>query len=195
MNKIIMNFLSAIFVLVACLAVNGCVNLKPKADVVKLYALGPVEVTAPTASNGPSVFVARPDMPAFLDGKRLQFRSENGEVEELSRARWAEPLQEGVARALAEYLQQQGVHDVSGFYPWPKKRDDLELHVHLFKLGALESGEIRMSADWEFRKAGKVQRSGSFQSQGLTWQVGDPDSFVAGINQALDQLAHAVGKG
>lgn len=192
MNKKMIKFLSVLLVSAVCLVFSGCVNLKPKADVVKLYALGPVEAAPETTATGPSMYVARPNLPGFLDGKRLQFRSANGEVEELSKARWAEPLEDGIARALAEYLQHKGGRKVSGFYPWPKNRDDLELRVHIYKLGALKSGEVSMLVEWELRSAGKARSAGTFESQGIQWQQGDSDSFVAGINRALEQLASDV---
>ncbi len=183
-------------VLVLCLlcgGLAGCVNLKPKADVVKLYALGPGEFSPEAAKAGPPIYVARPDLPAYLDGKRLQYRHADGEVRSLRRARWAEPLQEGVARALAEFLIDSNGLPVSGFYPWPEPSGgELKLRVHLHQIGATAAGEIRMVANWELQNGRVLVASGLYQSEGIEWRPGDAESLVAGINLALSQLAAEV---
>lgn len=192
-NKMRLSRLYIIGFSLCCLALSGCLNLKPKVDDVKLFALGPIDVKAEPTRKGPAIYISRPDLPAYLDGKRLQFRKVNGEVGELKNARWAEPLEEGVARALAEYLLASGEQQVSGFYPWPmRSRDSLELRVHFYKLGALASGEVRMVANWELRDSKQVVKSGSYQSEGITWVTGQAASQVEGINRALSQLAVEV---
>jgi uncharacterized lipoprotein YmbA len=176
-----------------CLGLSSCLNLKPKVDDVKLFALGPIETESVSAAKGPAIYISRPDLPAYLDGKRLQFRKDNGEIGELKNARWAEPLEEGVARALAEYLLASGEQQVSGFYPWPmRSRDGLELRVHFYKLGALASGEIRMVANWELRDSKQILKAGKYQSEGITWVLGQAESQVEGLNRALAQLALEV---
>ncbi len=176
-----------------CLGLGGCLNLKPKVDGVKLYALGPVESVDRVAVGATSIYISRPDLPVYLDGKRLQYRLSNGEVGELSHARWAEPLEAGVARSLAEYLQSTSPRGVSGFYPWPKRtRESAELRVHFYKLGALENGDIRMVADWELHQTDRLIASGMYQSTGIVWAVGNPTSLVGGLNEALQQLAAEV---
>jgi len=171
------------------LGLSGCVNLKPKADVVKMYALGPVEPAEQPASTERPIFIVRPDLPAYLDGKHLQFRESDGEVGDLRHARWAEPLEEGVARTLAEYFKRSGKHEVSGFYPWPKRtRSTPELRVHFYKLGVLASGEIQMVADWELAESGRILASGAYNSESIQWMPRDAASFVKGLNEALQHL-------
>ncbi|MEN8725001.1 MAG: PqiC family protein [Lentimonas sp.] len=175
------------------ITLGGCVNLKPKADPVKLYALGPVNSAVDGRESGRPIYVARPHMPAYLDGKHLQYRSANGEVEALSHARWAEPLEEGVARCLAEYLIQPNGKNAIGFYPWPDRtKNGLDLYLQIFKLGVFENSEIRMTVSWELKSGSKTQQAGTFQSKGITWETGSAESLVAGINLALAQLAEEV---
>jgi uncharacterized lipoprotein YmbA len=192
-SEVSLSWLYLGFVSVFLIALTGCVNLKPKQVETKLYALGAVDSRSAFKVDGPPLYVARPHLPAYLDGKRLQYRSANGEVKELSRARWAEPLEEGVARSLAEFLTRGGYAGATGFYPWPKRsKGGLELRVYFHKLGALEDGTIRMAAGWDLRQGSKVQKTGAFDSAEINWNASDADSLVAGINSALDQLAKEI---
>mgnify|MGYP000865313625 CR=1 FL=1 len=173
------------------LLMSSCVNLKPKPDPVKLYALGPIESQPTHNTQRVAIYVARPDLPAYLDGKRLQYRNPNGEIDELGKARWAEPLEEGIARSVSEFLMAK--QPVSGFYPWPNRvRDSSELLLKFYKLGALSDGTIRMVVDWELRDGVNIQQSGCFESSAIGWDQGNAESLVAGLNQALQQLAESL---
>lgn len=194
-NKRFLFSLYLILFSAVCIVLSGCVNLKPKADPVKLYALGPVGPVLHADGVGEVVYIARPHMPAYLDGKHLQYRGVNGEVEALSYARWAEPLEEGIARCLAEYLIQSNGKNVAGFYPWPdRSKNGLDLYVQIFKLGVLESGEIRMFAKWDLKSGSKIQQTGTFESTDITWNVGSAESLVAGINSVLAQFASELAR-
>jgi hypothetical protein len=185
--------LRALLLCFFCGALAGCVNLKPQQDSVKLYVLGPNEFTQPAKTSAASIYIARPNLPAYLDGKRLQYRHADGEVRSLHTARWAEPLQEGIARTLAEFLIESSDRRVSGFYPWPKQSmGDMELRVHFHKLGAMADGEIQMVAKWELLGSKAIERSGTYRSQDIQWRLGDAESLVAGFNQAIRQLALEV---
>ncbi len=192
-NKQSVFLLHLLILSVVGITLSGCVNLKPKADPVKMYALGPVDSSASVSGQGPSIYVERPNMPAYLDGKRLQYRTASGEVEALKYARWAEPLEEGIARCIAEHLIQSSGQHVAGFYPWPdRSKESLDLYVQFYKLGAFENGEVRMAATWELKLGSKTQRAGTFQAQGVTWERDNAESLVTAINSSLAQLAEAV---
>lgn len=160
---------------------------------MQLYALGSVETSFPNAQSGVMIHVARPNLPAYLDGKRLQYRAEDGEVKAVSRARWAETLEEGVSRAIAESLMAAREGLVISYYPWPdRSKSDKDLHINIYKLGVRESGEIGMAAAWELKTRSGVIDSGVFESTGVSWVVGQPESYVAALNAALLQLAESL---
>jgi len=178
---------------ILCAVLSGCVNLTPSKVVTKLYALGPIEATSVKVGQSTELHVSRPNLPVYLDGKRLQYRGSNGEIGELRGARWAEHLEEGVARSLAEYLIQVGATQVTGFYPWPQRsRDGLSLRVRFFKLGALEDGSIRMLASWDLLKGSTLQKSGVFESSQIQWDPSSAESLVAGLNSALEEFAREI---
>jgi len=182
-----------------CVTLSGCVNLSPTKTEMKLYALGPVEVSMADDAQGRDLrdlHIARPNLPVYLDGKRLQYRGIRGEIGELSGARWAEHLEEGVARSLAEYLIEEGATSATSFYPWPQRsRVGLTLRVYFNKLGAMKDGSIRMVASWDLQKGSVQQRSGVFESSDIKWEPGSADSLVAGLNTALREFADAIATG
>jgi len=124
----------------------------------------------------------------------LQYRSANSEVVSLSKARWVEPLDQGIARTIGELLLESGNHTVSGYYPWPQQnRNAAQLKVSFFRFGGSADGKIELSAYWELEGAdGVVENQGPFTAEGIEWQVGDAESLVAGLNQALVELVVAV---
>ena len=177
----------------AALLLGACVNLKPKHDSTKLYILGSIEPVVSSDFGAAAIYISRPYLPAYVAIQRLQYRKQNGELNTLSHARWGEPLEEGVARALAEQLISTASKSVSAFYPWPNRlKDSMDLQVRFYQLGALENGEVRVSAVWELKEGSIVHETGSFQSVGVEWTPGDAESYVAGINTALKQFAQEL---
>lgn len=198
-NKIHPIHQGTVLLLLACLFTalcSGCVNLKPTADVTKQYALGSEAGALMLTTEPESVlYIARPNLPGYIEGLHLQYRSANSEVISLSKARWIEPLDQGIARTIGELLLESGKHTVSGYYPWPQKnRNAAQLKVNFFRFGGSADGQIELSAYWELVGAdGEVENQGLFTAKGIEWQVGDAESLVAGLNQALVELVLDVG--
>jgi uncharacterized lipoprotein YmbA len=179
----------AFILLFLCFGLTACVNLKPKPDTVRLYVLGPLDTAVESGVlSGPAIYIARPDLPTYVDGTRLQYRRQGGELRSLSGARWAEPLQEGVSRALSEYLSSQ--HAINGYYPWPKLSSvTSQVRVRFSQFGATADGQIQLSAHWQIEGPEAVVREGVFAAADLKWQTDDAQSMVAGLNEALQALA------
>jgi uncharacterized lipoprotein YmbA len=168
--------------------------LKPKADTVRLFVLGSVDAVAESSTPATeAVYIARPDLPAYLDGTRLQYRHTDGEVESLRGARWAESLQEGVARALSEFIGVAQGHSTDGYYPWPKLSSATpQVRVRLLQFGATADGLIQLTANWQIEGPAGVTGHGTYLAKGLEWQPGNSQSLVAGYNQALQALAAEI---
>lgn len=172
----------------------GCLNLKPTADPVKLYALGDAAVVLAENQAEGSVYVARPNLPSYLEGQYLKYRSAEGEVGRLQYARWVEPLPQGIARVLAEHLLAGGVAAVSGYYPWPRASSAAsQLKVDLYRFEANAAGSIEIAAKWQLvGRDGSIQSSGHFSSDVVRWEVGDAGGMIEGMNQALQLLVEPM---
>ena len=172
----------------------GCINLKPREDTRKEYTLGLIEL--PRVESGQGVergYIARPHLPAYMEGYGLKVRSSNGELTELGGARWAEPIELGVARALSHYIEAASGGVKSGFYPWPQSNfEDNVLHVRFHQLIATAEGRIQLSASWEVKREGVDSLAGVFTSSDVTWIPGDSESMVTGLNAALEAFSNEI---
>lgn len=179
---------------------SACVNLKPKASLTKSYTLGPIEAVAPeeAPSQDHHLYILHPQIPAYLDGPRLSYRLASGEVKNMESARWAEPLAEGIARAMALFMSETSLIRVVGHYPSPNTTPEASrLSLNFQRFGATASGasgEMQVLVNWELRSAEGEVRRGQFVSAGITWVVGDSDSLVKAYNQALHGLALELAK-
>jgi len=187
--------LSAAFLCLLGLA--ACVNLKPVPSETESFTLGPVEMTA-KAQHGEgkeAIYIIRPQLPTYLDGSHLSYRSASGEVKSIPGARWAEPLAEGIARAMSLYLSGSGLGPVDGYYPWPNTTPEASrLSLNFQRFGATDSGVVQVVAQWSLKRADGRTISGQYVSESPDWSVGQAESLIAAYNEALRALAHEVEK-
>lgn len=174
---------------------SGCINLKPKPDMVRKYTLGKigelVEGAAEIPGEQAAIFLMRPHLPGYLDSMELRYRSANGEVLAVDRARWAEPLHESLARALAQALSKY--QPVVGYYPFPQiSEDSARLTVTFERFDALNDGSIQVVAHWTYRGLDGRTKQGRYADSATGWASGDPDSLVAGYHAALAALAESL---
>lgn len=179
--------------IVSC-GLTGCVNLTPSKDTTKMYVLGPVDLPSSGSATGAELgYIARPYLPVYMEGTGLKVRAMDGEISNLPSARWAEPMDIGVARALSHYIELASGGVRSGFYPWPKSEAATNtLHVKFHQLVATADGRIQLSASWELTRAAGVSQSGVFTLADGTWSPGDAQNMVAGVNAALEALAEQI---
>ncbi len=173
---------------------TGCVNLKPREDSTKEYVLGPIDVlalgTGPIEERG---YIARPQLPVYMEGSELKIRSADGEITSLPGVRWAEPLDVGVARALSHYFQAVSGGIKSSFYPWAKPgKAATTLQVTLHQMVATDDGHIYLSASWELKRPDTSVQTGAFSKVDVEWLPGDAGSMVAGLNAGLEALATEI---
>lgn len=179
----------------AGLLLGGCVNLAPTPDRVREAALGPLAPLDADASGGAEagapLYVARPALPEYLRGKHLAYREADGTLSRLSGVRWAEPLAEGVARAVGEFLLRREGIAVSGYYPWPRGGSgERVLELRFFRLGA-QAGSVRLRADWTVRESGGILAEGRSSVEPVAWD-GSAEGYLEGWNRVLDTLAGEV---
>ncbi len=191
---------SARFLLICLMApvLAGCVNLKPKPDAVRKYTLGPVEVSGSAEASAlperRTLYLMRPHLPGYLDSLELRYRSTDGAVLALPGARWAEPLEESLIRALAQEIGATGAVDVVAYFPGPQLLEVSPARLTLIveRLDALQNGAVHVSVGWMLRGVDGVVQRGVFETTELSWQVGEPASLVGAYNSALKALAESL---
>jgi uncharacterized lipoprotein YmbA len=189
--------LSAVFIAAAFLLwLPACVNLKPVPSQSFSYTLGPVDVVGATEvrTTEEPIYILRPQVPTYQDSGRLSYRLASGEVKNMFGARWAEPLAEGIARAMSLYLSESSPARVEGYYPWPNTAPEASrLSLHFQRFGATDAGEVQVVVRWTLKQSGGKTVIGQYASESLNWTVGQSDTLVAAYNEALRALAQEVG--
>ena len=193
LRKISAVCIAAVFLL----GLPACVNLKPAPSQAFSYTLGPVDGAAlpQPEAQAQAIYILRPQVPTYLDDDRLSYRLASGEVINLFGARWAEPLAEGIARAMSLLISESRLAVVEGYYPWPNTSPEAaRLSLNFQRFGATESGQVQVVARWELKQADGKIVDGQYVSDSLGWVVGEPDTLIAAYNQALRALAQEVGE-
>lgn len=178
--------------LLCLVLLTACVNLKPTPFEAQSFTLGPVEMEAmeQVAVASEPIYIIRPQVPTYLDSTRLSYRLASGEVKNMPGTRWAEPLAEGIARAMSLYLSETSLGPVEGYYPWPNSSTKaLRLSLEFQRFGATETGEVQVVVRWTLKRSAGQTKSGLFVLGTLSWDAGQPDALVAAYNQALKALA------
>jgi uncharacterized lipoprotein YmbA len=172
---------------------TSCIGLKPKPDNTKIYALG-LSDPAQSSSDMPIVkgYIARPQLPVYMEGYGLKNISDEREIVDISDARWAESVDIGVARAMSYYIETLSGGLKSDFYPWVRTDDAIFiLQLNFHHLIATNDGRILISVNWECNYAGGETETGFFANNTLEWS-GDAQSMVDGTNTALELLAAEI---
>lgn len=137
----------------------GCINLDPVPDQTRNFVfetLGGQERGGVGEDLDPiPVMIERVELAPYLQDRRMLVRSGEFELRYSSMNRWGEPLDEGIARTLAEYLIKDPTVDQVSFYPWKTRLDrpaTIRLQVHRFDVWADRRAELRVAAhihtDW-----------------------------------------------
>lgn len=172
----------------------GCVNLKPAKVPLDRYALGPSELAqVPEESErGNTLYIDRPNIPAYMEADRMYLRGGNGQVSAIHGTRWAEPLDEGLARALGEYVEINSEHLVRAYYPWKTKETELcTVKLNVYKLIANDDGSLLADIGWRLSCPNDEAQLGRYQAT-LSWDPEDLTTYVATVNEAIEGLAAQI---
>jgi len=192
---------AASYPLVAALFCGGCVP-QPKADPTRFYLLIPIAPAAKGPAAPEEIFRVRlkeVELPAYLQSKSLAVRSRATEVVYEEFHRWAEPLDEGIARVLAKDLSA-----LSDGKWMVRSRDsaapDFEIALRITACegvkDAEETGSSSFGATWEvtaIRAQGSAAvKRGVFEAAPTAWDGRDYGALVERLSLALAELARKI---
>ncbi len=176
--------------------VVGC-SLSPKADPSQFYVLAAVHDTtaAPpsTASDlilglGPVVF------PDYLQRSQMVTRVDDNQVTISEVHRWAEDIEGGFMRVLAQDLQRTTGANQIRVFPWlPTRHIDYSVEIAVFRFERDSTGMVDLWTRWTVRKGDnrevvRIQESRiSRQASGTT-----PSASVAAQSEAVVLLAREI---
>jgi uncharacterized protein len=143
---------SMLFILLATLAistliVNGC-STGPPARLYVLTSLPRAESVPPaTGGRELSIGVGPVELPQYVDRPQIVTGQESSELHSATSAQWAEPLQDGFTRVLAENLSLLLATDRVALFPWKTFIPEYQVVVEVTHfLG--QTGEVSLVALW-----------------------------------------------
>jgi len=185
---------SSLLIATCAVVAGGC--LGGRSDPAKLFTL--TATIAPDGVPGESwdaaLGLGPVAIPGYLDRPQLVTRVGPNELELTDVARWAEPLREGIARALQQdLLVASGARRVA-LYPWASAAGvDLAVAVDVLGFEAGPRGDAQLVARWTVRDVagGRVL---AFRESRLVEpaQGRGADAGVAALSRALGALAREI---
>ncbi len=178
--------------LVAGLALWGCTVLAPAPDPSRFYVLAPTG--APGAGGGPLALGIGPvRLPGYLAVPEIQVRASATEVRRSEIDRWAEPLDEGIARVLAQDLSAAlGTNEVV-LFPWfPEQRPAVQVALSVRRFELEPDGSGLLEALYEVTDLASGRRRLREVALRRPAQGPDTAASVAALSQALADLAGEI---
>jgi uncharacterized lipoprotein YmbA len=185
----------------------GCSSLfEAQPDPTRLFLLSaPAEAVAAPRSEAPvAVGLLRIELPAYLRTPAIVLRPGGTEVRHAPAARWAEPLEQSIARVLKESLQAQPVVRAVVSYPAPYAQlPDFEISVRVLACEGLvggAGGQVRFAARWEIRATAggpgaAPVAAGTFESAPAEWADGDYAGLTAKLGESVAALGRELAAG
>lgn len=177
---------------------GSCTVLQPVEDKSVNYLLDPTVPERPVTGASPSVAIASPALPGYLDRQQLVSRSAGGELLMNPNHLWGEPLDSGIARVTAANLgrleNSLNIQPVKSFVTLDYQ-SLLELRITRFEPDA--SGNVVLECTWKLQPVnGPVATTRAFTTRVplVADPLGSQTGRVQAMNEALARLARQIAK-
>jgi len=174
---------------------SACSLPQAQPDLTRFYILtSSAKETASPASEPTKVFLRAVNVPEFLRGRMFVVRAGENRVNFIDEARWAEPLEAGLHRVIAEDLAQQGLRVV------PRAGEDHAFEITVWVKsceGIAGKGAARLAARIEISKMGPepaVVAHDEFVAEVAGWDGKDYGQLAAKLSEAAGELGEKAAK-
>jgi uncharacterized lipoprotein YmbA len=178
---------------VAALLAAGCTLLAPAADPSRFFVLTALS-TSSAEGSGLALGVGPVRVASYLAVSEVQVRTRPTELSRSSVDRWAEPLEEGITRVLAQNLSAElGTRDVV-LFPWYADQSpshQVQVSVRRFELEPDGSGvlEARYEVTALAPRGGQVIRDVELRRPAAGSDVA---ASVAALSESLAELSRRI---
>lgn len=120
----------------------------------QFYMMRAVEgsAQAPPSADGPLVGLGPIRIPDYLDRPQIVTAASGQEYRLSEDHRWAERLDENIARVSAQNLARYIPSDRIIPHPWPREpKPDIQVAINIQEMHVDAEGQVRMSALWTLR--------------------------------------------
>jgi uncharacterized lipoprotein YmbA len=149
------------------------------------------------ASGGVAVFVRRVEVPAYLQNTSLVTMKGGIEVEYAPTQRWAEPLDQGLSRAVAEDLSRNPRIRAYGFSPGaPPVDHSYDVWIRLERFEGNDNGEVVLRAHWSVSSTGSsapiTARTVDIRRRG--WKPRDYPGLVRSLSGEVAEMSRQIAR-
>jgi uncharacterized lipoprotein YmbA len=182
----------------------GCTFLKPAQTETHYYLLTPTSSLAAAGHTNPPtqgcVVRLRPvELADYLQTQDMAERIGTNEITFALFHRWAEPLDAGIRRVLAENLRAApAIHSVLTDQPAPAGYPVYTISVHVLACEGIrtnQAGSTAFVAVWEITGpgfSGTVLDQGVFQAPPVSWTPGDYGQLASDMSGALGDFSKVL---
>ena len=170
------------------------------APLPQFYLLAPPGPGGGSRSHsGPNVYVQRVVVPAYLAKNSLVMVRAGNQVDYASSARWAEPLDQGIARMVAEGLNRVARVQATSFTPNAPLPADYTygVEIQLQRFEGTDTGQVILAGRYQVFTANGTEpiASRSFDVRRTGWQPGDYPGLARMLSEELMDLSRAIAQG
>lgn len=161
----------------------------------RFYLLEALEAPADAASlasGGPTLGVGPVRVAEYLERPLIATRTGEHGLDLAEFDRWAEPLDDGVARVLASNLGALLGSERVRRHPWRDGRLDVEVIVDVRRFDGPREGPVELVAHWRMRRAGDVVERTTRLREPV--EGGRYEDVVAAMSRALRELSREIAR-
>jgi uncharacterized protein len=179
--------------IVATIVLASCAAREP---FPRFFVLTPTSDSMSGHAGGTSVFVRRVEVPAYLVRLSLVTMRGGSEADYAETARWAEPLDQGVARAVAANLNRRSGITAFGFSPAaPPGLHRYDVQIRLERFEGTDSGDVVLAAHWQLSTAdGSSVTSRRTEIHRSGWVPGDYPGLVRLLSDAVAEMSGQIAR-
>jgi uncharacterized lipoprotein YmbA len=180
--------------LLVLIGASGCLNLKPKSDPIRYFMLHPIPGSVETAresSSGLRLGIAPVTVPNYLTKPWIVIRSSDTELRYADYYKWAEYLDKGVQRVLAEDLAYLLETDQIQMNSWRREDVDVEVKVMVQRFDVDDEGRVVLEVFWQLNgnRASSGHHAGTLEGPTL---AEDPSGAAETMSRALNDLSRTL---
>ena len=147
-------------------------------------------IPATAAEQGPVIGVGPITLPKYLDRPQIVTRAGSNQLALAEFDRWAEPLQDNVARVLAENLARLIPTDQVLLHAWPRSATlDYQVTVEVLHFEGWLGGESRLLALWSILDGAELTLWSQRASLNAPVRGREYEAMVVAMNQLLEWLS------
>ena len=183
----------------AYLCVPACISFKAAHDTARYFLLSPMAGAGEAPASAPSlaIGVGKVKVPAYLLRNAVAVRQDTNEVKYLENALWAERLDNGLQRVIAEDLGRLLATDRMRLSSWRSEDVQLEVYVSIDRFDINANGQGEISAWWRILSPGgeKTLKTGQFHAarKGPAPSP-DPRGTIATLSLLAEDLSREIAK-